>query len=79
VENMCLAIPGKIIKCDEKTGTIDMMGVTRDVSLELIKGIKIGDYVLVHAGCAIQKIDLDEALESIKLFEELKEITGGKF
>lgn len=68
---MCLAIPGKVINTDGKNATIELMGVMREVSVELLKDVQIGDYLLVHAGCAIQKIDEEEALETIKIFEEI--------
>lgn len=71
---MCLGISGKVVKIEDKTSLVEIMGVTREVSIELLKGVEIGDYVLIHAGCAIQKIDEEEALRTIELFNELKEI-----
>ncbi|MDP4092525.1 MAG: HypC/HybG/HupF family hydrogenase formation chaperone [Bacillota bacterium] len=71
---MCLAVPGKVIKIENGSGTVEILGVTREVSLELLKDIQIGDYVLIHTGCAIQKLDEDEAIKTIDLFKELKEI-----
>ncbi|MCX7923874.1 MAG: HypC/HybG/HupF family hydrogenase formation chaperone [Clostridia bacterium] len=71
---MCLGIPGKIIKIEGKTSMVELMGVTREVSIELLKDVKLGDYVLVHAGCAIQVIDQEEALKTIEIFNELKEL-----
>ena len=68
---MCLAIPAKIIKIDDKMGTIDMEGTQREVSLLLLEDAKIGDYVIVHAGFAIHKIDEAEAKESLKVLREL--------
>ncbi|MCJ7685398.1 MAG: HypC/HybG/HupF family hydrogenase formation chaperone [Desulfobacteraceae bacterium] len=68
---MCLAIPAKIIKIDDKMGTIDMEGTQREVSLLLLEDAKIGDYVIVHAGFAIHKIDETEAKESLKVLREL--------
>ncbi|MFA6097036.1 MAG: HypC/HybG/HupF family hydrogenase formation chaperone [Candidatus Paceibacterota bacterium] len=67
---MCLAIPGKIIKIDKKTNvaSVDFGGIKRDVNISLVE-IKKGDYVIVHAGYAIQKIDNKEAKETLKLFE----------
>jgi hydrogenase expression/formation protein HypC len=53
------------------------MGVTRDISIELLKEIKVGDYVLIHAGCAIQKLDEEEANRTIELFNELRELSHG--
>ncbi len=68
---MCLAIPAKIIRIDDNMGTIDMEGTRREVSLLLLEDAKIGDYVIVHAGFAIHKIDETEAKESLKVLREL--------
>jgi len=68
---MCLAIPAKIIKINDNMGTIDMEGTQREVSLLLLEDAKIGDYVIVHAGFAIHKIDEAEAKESLKVLREL--------
>ena len=68
---MCLAIPAKIIKIENNMGTIDMEGTQREVSLILQENAKIGDYVIVHAGFAIQKIDEQEAVESLKILRQL--------
>ena len=73
---MCLAIPGKVIKIEDKSSVVEIMGVSREISLDLLKDVKIGDYVLVHAGCAIEKIDEEEALNTIQLFSELKELSN---
>jgi len=53
---MCLAIPSKVIRIENNLGTIDVAGVTREASLMLLDDVEVGDYVLVHAGFAIQKI-----------------------
>jgi hydrogenase expression/formation protein HypC len=74
---MCLALPGKIIEIQGKIGIIEMMGVRREVSMELILDYKVGDYVLVHAGCAITKVDEEEAQKTIEIFSELKEMDNG--
>jgi len=71
---MCLAIPGKIIKIEGKNAVADILGVERKISVELLENIKIGDYVLIHAGCAIQVVDEEEAKKTIQLFNELKDI-----
>jgi hydrogenase expression/formation protein HypC len=68
---MCLAIPAKIVKMNDGMGTIDMGGTRREVSLLLLEDAKIGDYVIVHAGFAIHKIDEIEAMESLKVLREL--------
>lgn len=68
---MCLAIPAKIVRIEDNMGTIDMEGIQREVSLLLLEDSKLGDYVIVHAGFAIHKIDEEEAMESIKLLREM--------
>ncbi|MCX7747037.1 MAG: HypC/HybG/HupF family hydrogenase formation chaperone [Clostridia bacterium] len=73
---MCLAIPGKVIRVEDKTCLVEMMGISKEVSIELLKNVQIGDYILVHAGCAIQKMDEEEALKTIDLFSELKELSN---
>ena len=67
---MCLAIPSKIIAIDDHIATIDVDGVQRKASLLLIEDPRIGDYVIVHAGFAIHKIDEKAAMESLKILRE---------
>lgn len=67
---MCLAIPSKITAINGEMATIDVDGVRREASLLLIEDAAIGDYVIVHAGFAIQKLDEDAALESLALLRE---------
>lgn len=68
---MCLAIPMKItgIKGDE--ATVELDGLRRDINLGLLEDIRPGDYVIVHAGFAIQKLDQTAARETLSLFEEM--------
>lgn len=71
---MCLSIPSKITKIDEITNiaTVDTMGVLREVSLDLIDtDVKIGDFVLIHVGFAMKKIDEEEAIKSLEIYEEI--------
>lgn len=70
---MCLAIPGRIVAVEGTTGRVDFGGVTRDADLTLVPGASKGDYVLVHAGFAIQVLDEAEAEETLALFRELAE------
>ena len=67
---MCLAIPSKITAINGEMATIDVDGVTREASLLLLEDANIGDYVIVHAGFAIQKLDEAAALESLTLLKE---------
>jgi hydrogenase expression/formation protein HypC len=69
---MCIAIPSKIIRIDTMTATVDVYGARREVSLMLMpETVEKGDYVFVHAGYAIQKVDEEAANESLKLLQEL--------
>ncbi|GAB5047312.1 HypC/HybG/HupF family hydrogenase formation chaperone [Thermodesulfovibrio sp. TK110] len=69
---MCLAVPSKIIEIDGYTATVDVMGLRKQVSLMLLpEEPKIGEYVLVHAGFAINKMDPAEAEEALKIFEKI--------
>lgn len=67
---MCLAIPSKIVKIENNVATIDVDGVRREASLLLLEKPRVGEYVIVHAGFAINKINEDDALESLKLLKE---------
>jgi hydrogenase expression/formation protein HypC len=66
---MCLAIPAKVIKIENEVAEVDIMGASRTASIELVKDIKVGDYVLIHAGCVITKINEDEAKETLELLK----------
>ncbi len=72
---MCLAIPSKIINIENNVATIDVDGVQREASLMLLEDPKIGDYVIVHAGFAINKLNEEDALESLKLIREVVSLT----
>jgi hydrogenase expression/formation protein HypC len=69
---MCLALPAQIVAIDSITGmaTASVDNVKVEVSLALVDEVAIGDYVLVHVGYALQKIDEDEALKTLALFAE---------
>ncbi len=74
---MCLGVPGKIISLDGRNAVAEILGAQRNISIELLENVKIGDYVLIHAGCAIQVVDDEEALNTIQLFNELRELSNG--
>jgi hydrogenase expression/formation protein HypC len=80
---MCLAIPGKIIsitdsKTDEvfRQGKVLFGGITKDVNLSMVPQAVVGDYVLVHVGVAISKIDEEEARKTFEYLEEMGELEG---
>ena len=68
---MCLAIPSKIVHIDENgLATVDVNGVCRKTSLQLIEDPQVGDFVIVHAGFAIHKMDEALALETLTVLRE---------
>ena len=72
---MCLSIPSKIVEIDEDNmATVDTMGIKRMVSLDLMPDeVDIGDYILIHVGFAMSKIDEAEALQSLEVYKEMLE------
>ena len=67
---MCLAIPSRITQIENEMATIDVDGVQRSASLMLMEDAAVGDYVIVHAGFAIKKLDEASAMETIRLLKE---------
>jgi len=70
---MCWAIPLRLIERDGDLGKVELSGAVREVGLQLVEDARVGDYVLVHAGFAIQKVDEQEALETLALWQEMVE------
>jgi len=68
---MCLAIPALIKSMKNEEADVDMGGITRRISLRLTPQAKVGDYVIVHTGYAINILDQHEAQETLRLFQEL--------
>ena len=69
---MCLAVPARVIECLEgDRALIDLEGVRMDISLELLDDVHPGDYVIVHVGYALQKLDPEEAARTLALFAEM--------
>jgi len=72
---MCLAVPAKVINInDDDMASIDIGGTKRDISLMLLEDVNVGDYVIVHAGFAIHKINEKDALESLDLLKQVLKI-----
>ena len=76
---MCLAVPARIKEIEKNTALADFGGVARKISLGIIKDIKQGDYVLVHAGFAIGKVDAKEAADTLKAIRELKDAVADEY
>ena len=69
---MCLAIPAKIVAFKSDTvAWVEMGAVTKDVQVNLIEEPRIGDYVIIHAGFALSRLDEDEALKTLELMREV--------
>lgn len=70
---MCLGVPGKVVEVSPavQRAVIETMGVKRQVGIQLVEEVAPGDYLMVHAGYAIEKIDTGTALEMIRLWEDI--------
>lgn len=66
---MCLAIPMKVICVEKEFATVGVTGVKRKVSIQMLPHIKPGDYIIVHAGFAIQRVDEKEAKKTLRVFK----------
>jgi hydrogenase expression/formation protein HypC len=83
---MCLAVPGKILSLEDRDGTlmsvVDFGGVQKDVCLQYIPDAAVGEYVIVHVGFALQRLDEESAMRTLAEFEHLgvmKEEFGDAF
>lgn len=70
---MCLAIPGRIVEINDAKAVIEVGNVKREVFVQLVPDVKLGEYVLVHAGCAIEIVDEEEALKTLEILKEFTE------
>jgi hydrogenase expression/formation protein HypC len=70
---MCLSVPGKIVKIKQNMARVDVGGMLRDISLDLCPEASMGEYVLIHAGFAIQKVDEEEAIETLAFLKKMAE------
>lgn len=76
---MCLAIPAEVLSIDENDiATVEIGGVRKDISVALVDGINVGDYVIVHTGFALSKLDPEEARETLELFAAIGAIGPGQ-
>ena len=71
---MCLAVPAKVIEINGSSARVEVGGNIRQANLQLVEEVKVGDYIMLHAGFAIAKYDPEEALRTLEL---IKEIAGG--
>ena len=76
---MCLAVPGKIVSIDDsnpdlKMAKVNFSGVSKDICVQWIENPQVGEYVLAHVGFALNKIDEEDAEETLKLLKEMGDI-----
>ena len=74
--DVCLAVPARVIEMDGRKARVDVLGNVRPADLTLLDEVRVGDYVLVHAGFAIQRLEPGDAEETLDLFREMGEAFG---
>ncbi|MCR6699617.1 HypC/HybG/HupF family hydrogenase formation chaperone [Escherichia coli] len=70
---MCLAVPGEVLKISDCRGVVKVGNLKREVFMHLVPEVKIGQYVLIHAGCAIEIIDEKAAKETLEILRKLSD------
>jgi hydrogenase expression/formation protein HypC len=70
---MCLGIPGRVIEIEKNVAKVEVGGLLREISIELCPEVSVGEYVLIHTGFAIQKVDEQEAEETLELLRKMAE------
>ena len=73
---MCVATPMKVTSIEGNMARVNASGLETSVSIELVDGLCIGDYVIVHAGYAIQRLEAEEAQETLAILERLRELSA---
>lgn len=70
---MCLAVPGEVLSIEGQLAKVSISGVVYEAGLHLLEDVKVGDYVIVHSGYALEKLDPEEAARTLKTFEEFRQ------
>lgn len=74
---MCLALPAQVVEISANDlGVVDLGGVRKEVSLALVDDVAVGDYVIIHVGYALTKLDPEEAAKTLALFEEMSQVNA---
>jgi len=68
---MCLGVPMRVVSINDEVAVCEIDGVKREASLMMVEGVAVGDFVLIHAGFAIEKLDEEDAKQTLQLFREL--------
>ena len=76
---MCLAIPAKVIELhDQDSALVDIGGVQKQVNISLLPGLALGDYVILHVGYALTRLDEQDAMKTLALFAEMDKLAAGE-
>lgn len=76
---MCLAIPARVVEMpDPETAVVDLGGVKKTISLALVEDVAVGDYVIVHVGFALNKLNPEEAEKTLALFAEMNDLVAAQ-
>ncbi len=76
---MCLAIPARVVDMpDAETAVVDLGGVKKAISLALVEDVAVGDYVIVHVGFALNKLNPEEAEKTLALFAEMGDLVAAQ-
>lgn len=71
---MCLSVPAKVMRIEGENAEVSVGGTLMQANLSLVDDVGVGDYILLHTGFALQKIDEEEAMETLKTFEEFSDL-----
>jgi hydrogenase expression/formation protein HypC len=71
---MCLSVPGKVVEIHDNMAKVEVGGMLREVSMDVCPDVTVGEYVLIHTGFAIQRLDEKEALETLELLRKMVDI-----
>jgi hydrogenase expression/formation protein HypC len=71
---MCLSIPAKVINIKGNMADVSLGGTMLSAGIQMVENVEVGDYILLHAGFAIQKISEDDAMETLRLINEMKDV-----
>lgn len=74
---MCMAIPTRLIEKRGDVGVVELDGIRREIGLQLLDEVELNDYVIVHAGFAIERLDEMAAQETLDIFRQMAELAGG--
>jgi hydrogenase expression/formation protein HypC len=69
---MCLSLPAKVLSIEGDTAKVSVGGAVFSAGLQMVDNVSVGDYILLHAGFAIEKLSEDDALETLRLLQEMK-------